>query len=97
MEKEGVCCLKIVITPEKNINEERIYRIVSEELWKKSLDKVKTKKQLTDFNGLKPVEKRNDSEKYLSNDVSMIIAQNRKNNEHIAIANLFSFILYSYC
>lgn len=90
-EKEGICCLKTVITPEKNINEERIYRIVSEELWKKSLDKVKTKKQLTDFNGLKPVEKRNGSEKYLSNDVSMIIAQNRKNNEHIAIANLFSF------
>lgn len=90
-EKEGICCLKTVITPEKNINEERIYRIVSEELWKKSLDKVKTKKRLTDFNGLKPVEKRNDSEKYLSNDVSMIIAQNRKNNEHIAIANLFSF------
>ena len=43
------------------------------------------------FNGLKLVEKGNDTEIYLSNDVSMIITKNRKNNEYIAIANLFSF------
>lgn len=88
---EGACCLKTVITSKENIDKGYSYYIVSEKLWKKPIEKLKTKKQLTNFEGLTPVEIRNKNESYLSEDVSMIIAQNKRNQEHIHISDLVSF------
>lgn len=55
-----------------------MYSILSERLWEKSIVSIKSKKYLTDFTGMEPVASRNSDEAYLSDDVSFIIAHNKK-------------------
>lgn len=84
-----VCKLETVISSK----EEEIdsYIITSEKLWKKSNAIVKAKKAIFNFDDSMLVAERNDTEEFLSDDVSIIIAQNKKNKEHITITNLLSF------
>ena len=69
-----VCCLETVIAAKKSKTGEYVYSILSESLWEKPIAIVKSKKYLTDFTGMKPVEQRNSDEAYLSDDVSFVIA-----------------------
>ena len=55
-----------------------MYSILSESRWEKPIATVKSKKYLTDFTGMKPVEQRNSDEAYLSDDVSFVIAHIKK-------------------
>lgn len=60
-------------------------------IWEKPIATVKSKKYLTDFTGMKPVEQRNSDEAYLSDDVSFVIAHNKKANDTVEIFSLLSY------
>ena len=68
-----------------------MYSILSERLWEKPIAGVKSKKYLTDFDGIEPVDTRNSNEAYLSDDVSFIIAHNRKVNDTVDVFSLLSY------
>ena len=63
---------------------------MSERLWEKPIAIVKSKKYLTDFDEIEPVDSRNSNEAYLSDDVSFIIAHNRKVNDTVDVFSLLS-------
>lgn len=86
-----VCRLETIITAEKNKSEGIIYRIVSESLWTKSTNEVTTRKTMLDFEGRVPAIIRSSQEEFLSDDVSIMIARNKKTKEHIRIVNLLKF------
>ena len=86
-----VCCLETVIAAKKSKTGEYVYSILSESLLEKPIATVKSKKYLTDFTGMKPVEQRNSDKAYLSDDVSFIIAHNKKANETVEIFSLLSY------
>lgn len=86
-----VCCLETAITAKKTKTGDYVYSILTERLWEKPITSVKSKKYLTDFTGVEPVAIRNRDEVYLSDDVSFIIAHNRKLNDTVEIFSLLSF------
>lgn len=55
-----------------------VVRIVSEKLWIKTVTSKINKTNLLDFNGLEPVRVRNNSDEYLPDDVSIMIAVNKQ-------------------
>lgn len=66
------------------------YMIRQERLWRKPADSANRKKDLTDFAGISPSEVRDNEEMFLPDDVSMIIAYNRKADQSINIESLLS-------
>ena len=54
--------------------------ILDESLWSKELKKIKTKKSVFDFKESDLKERRNQNEQYLMNDVSIMVAENKRNN-----------------
>ena len=86
------CCLETEITAKKSKNGEYIYSIISEKLWEKPIGSVRSKKYLTDFAGMKPTAIRNQDEIYLPDDVSFIIAHNKKVNDTVEV---FSLLFYT--
>ena len=89
--RKYICCLETVITAKKAKTGEYVYSILSERLWEKPIAGVKSKKYLTDFDGLEPVDTRNSNEAYLSDDVSFIIAHNKKVNDTVEVFSLISY------
>ena len=89
--KNNVYCLKTVITSKKAKAERYVYSIIEEKLWEKPISSVKSKKYLTDFSGLRPIAARNTDEAYLPDDVSFIIAHNKKANDKIDVFSLLSY------
>ena len=88
--RKYVCCLETEITAEKTRTGEYIYSILSEKLLEKPIASVRSKKYLTDFTGMKPTVIRNQNEIYLSDDVSFIIAHNKKVNDTVDVFSLLS-------
>lgn len=86
-----ICCLETIITSKKMKNGIYNYSIIEERLWEKPLYAVKSKKYLTDFSGVEPVETRNTNEAYLPDDVSLIIARNKKSHGQLDVYSLLSF------
>ena len=84
-------CLETIISSIKTKTNEIEYFIQSERLWEKSISSVKSKKYLTDFTGIEPIAVRSNNEMYLSDDVSFIIAHNKKYNDSIEIYSLLSY------
>ena len=89
--RKYICCLETVITAKKAKTGEYVYSILSERLWEKPIASVKSKKYLTDFDGIEPVDSRNSNEAYLLDDVSFIIAHNRKVNDTVDVFSLLSY------
>ena len=89
--RKYICCLETVITAKKAKTGEYVYSILSERLWEKPIAGVKSKKYLTDFDGIEPVDTRNRNEAYLSDDVSFIIAHNKKVNDTVEVFSLLSY------
>ena len=89
--RKYICCLETVITAKKAKTGEYVYSILSERLWEKPIAGVKSKKYLTDFDGIEPVDTRNSNEAYLSDDVSFIIAHNKKVNDTVEVFSLLSY------
>ncbi|MGN1343349.1 MAG: ATP/GTP-binding protein [Traorella sp.] len=86
-----ICKLKTTIQSEKNEIGSPTYKITDEQLWVKSYTTSITKKTLTDFSGYQPVYIRDTNEEFLSNDVSIIIAYNKKKNNTLKVISLLSF------
>lgn len=86
-----ICRLETYITSRKSKSEGIIYSIVSETLWAKKTEEVTTRKGMLDFANRKPVLIRSNQEDFLSDDVSIMIARNKKMKEHIRIVNLLRF------
>lgn len=89
--KSNVYCLKTVITSKKAKAGRYVYSIIEEKLWEKPISSVKSKKYLTDFTAISPIAVRNTEEAYLPDDVSFIIAHNKKVNEKIDVFSLLSY------
>lgn len=83
--------LETVITSRKTKADDIQYSIVSEKLWLKKAAKTITRKEITDFAGKVPMIVRNEQEEFLSEDVSIMIAYNKKTKEYINVANLLLF------
>lgn len=89
--KRNICCLETVVKSKKAKAGGYVYSIVEEKLWEKPVSRVKSKKYLTDFSGLRPIAARNTDEAYLPDDVSFIIAHNKKTNDRIDVFSLLSY------
>lgn len=89
--KNNVYCLKTVITSKKAKAGRYLYSIIEEKLWGKPISSVKSKKYLTDFTAISPIAVRNTEEAYLPDDVSFIIAHNKKANDKIDVFSLLSY------
>ena len=89
--RKYICCLETVITAKKKKTGEYIYSILSERRWEKPIYSVKSKKYLTDFTGIEPVAIRSGNEEYLSDDVSFIIAHNKKTGDTAEVFSLLSY------
>lgn len=89
--QKNVCCLETVIVSKKAKTGEYIYSISTERLWEKPIACVKSKKYLTDFSGMEPKAVRKGEEAYLSDDVSFIIAHNKKTNDVVEVFSLLSY------
>ncbi|MGN0203541.1 MAG: ATP/GTP-binding protein [Coprococcus sp.] len=88
---QNVCCLETEITSQKTKAGDFVYSIVNEKLWEKPAATVQSKKALTDFSGLEPIAIRNENEMFLSDDVSFIIAHNKKTKDTLEICSLLSY------
>ena len=89
--RKYICCLETVITAKKRKTGDYIYSILSERRWEKPISSVKSKKYLTDFTGIEPVAIRSGNEEYLSDDVSFIIAHNKKAGDTAEVFSLLSY------
>lgn len=89
--RKEVCRLETVITSEKDKTEGVLYRIAEERLWAKKATDVATRKAMMDFKGKEPVLIRNIGEEFLSDDVSIMIARNKKTKEHLKAVSLLRF------
>ena len=85
-----ICRLETIITAEKTKTEAIRYKIANETLWTKPQETVIVRKYLTDFSACEPIAVRKDEE-FLSDDVSIIIAYNKKKKEKIDVVSLLSF------
>ncbi len=90
-EAKEVCRLETVITSEQRKTEGNYYKIIKETLWIKPQETVKTRKHLTDFSDYEPAAVRNKEEEFLSDDVSIIIANNKRKKERMDVVSLLSF------
>lgn len=86
-----VCRLETEIASTKGKSGEYTYHILDERLWEKTLRGVKSKKYLTDFQGMDPVSRRSTDELFLSDDVSFIIAHNKQINDNLELCSLLSY------
>ncbi|MDO5417490.1 MAG: ATP-binding protein, partial [Lachnospiraceae bacterium] len=83
--------LETEITSERTKTGEQHYKIIHETLWMKPESGVGTRKGLADFNGYEPITMRSREEEFLSDDVSIIIAHNKKQKKHMDIVSLLSY------
>lgn len=86
-----ICRLETIITSQKSKSEGISYRIVSESLWTKGIAEVTTRKAMLDFESREPIMVRSGREDFLSDDVSIMIARNKKTKEHMRIVNLLKY------
>ena len=87
----NICRLESVIRAEENSSEGIVYKIVEEKLWTKKAADVKTRKAVTSFDGIKPSMVRDDKEEFLSDDVSIMIAHNKKKKETMKVVDLLLY------
>lgn len=87
----NICRLESVIAADENNTEGIVCRILEEKLWEKKASDVKTKKTMTDFDGMEPVMIRDSKEEFLPDDVSIMIALNKKKKEGMKVVDLLLY------
>lgn len=85
--------METIITANKSKIEGIIYSIVSEIIWSKHAGEVITPKTMLDFDGIELVMVRSGIGDFMSDDVSILIARNKKNGENTRVANLLFFTI----
>lgn len=88
---QQVCRLETHITPKNDMSGEVRYVIEDEKLWTKAASAVITKKAMLDFAGMKPSAVRDRNQEFLPDDVSFMIAYNRKTGEKAHTVSLLSY------
>lgn len=88
---QEVCRLETHIAPQKDMSGELHYVIADEKLWTKAASSVITKKAMLDFDGMKPSAVRERNQEFLPDDVSIIIAYNRKTGERVHTVSLLHY------
>ena len=83
--------LETVVAARKTKTEGIIYSIISERIWSKKTDEIIARKAMLDFDGREPIMVRSGQEDFLSDDVSIMIALNKKTGENIRIVDLLLF------
>ena len=83
-----ICKLQTIIKYNKDTNR---YIIKEEKLWKKPTSNIVTKKYTFVFNETMLIKERDNTEEFLPDDISIIIAQNKKLNELIPVTDMLSF------
>ncbi len=84
--------LQTVIGKEINtVDNSEKFIILDESLWSKRISKIKTKKSLFEFKDSDLKQKRNQDEQYLMNDISIIIAINKKNNKSFFVSDMLEW------
>lgn len=83
--------LTIIKKDEKSKEGENDYVIVEEKIWSKDIKSIKTRKSLFEFEKLSPIQIRKGDEEYLPEDVSIVIAFNKKNNTKIEFEDLINW------
>ena len=83
--------METIIASDKTKTEGIIYSIVSESIWTKKSDEINTRKAMLSFDEKDPVMIRTGQEAFLSDDVSIMIARNKKTGENIRAVNLLLF------
>lgn len=83
--------LKSVILRSKKPDGTSSVSVVSEKLWIKNVTTKVNKTNLLDFQGLEPVRIRNDSDEYLPDDVSIMIAVNKQIQDKTMYVDLALF------
>ena len=86
-----VCRLETVVAAKKTKTEGIIYSIISERIWSKKTEEIIARKAMLDFEGKEPIMVRSGQEDFLSDDVSIMIALNKKTGENIRIVDLLLF------
>jgi predicted ATP-dependent endonuclease of OLD family len=86
-----VCRLETVVAARKTKTEGIIYSIISERIWSKKTEEIIARKAMLDFDGKEPIMVRSGHEDFLSDDVSIMIALNKKTGENIRIVDLLLF------
>lgn len=89
--KKEICRLETMITSKQTKMEGIVYSILSENLWSKQAEEVITRKNLLDFTGKDPIMLRSGQEDFLPDDVSIMIAHNKKTGENMRVVNLLQF------
>lgn len=89
--QKNVNCLETAIVEKRTESDNRFFVIAEEKLWTKPFSRVRTKKQLIDFEGMEPIVERTGTEEYLLDDVSLVIGQNKKNNDSLTVCSLLSY------
>lgn len=87
----NICRLESVIAAEENMSEGIGYKIIEEKLWSKCISDVKTRKTMTSFEGIEPIMIRDAREEFLSDDVSIMIAHNKKKKENVKVVDLLLY------
>ena len=85
-----ICRLETIISSKNSKVEGTTYQIISESLWTKKIDEITSRKTMLDFSNKEPSVVRNEQESFLSDDVSIIIAYNKKTGEHIKTASMLA-------
>lgn len=89
MEPNSMYKLETIIVKDQSLKTDEIKYIIKEErLWKKDADKVKTKKSLFEFDEEKLLQTRSGNEEFLMDDVSIIIALNKKKGMHLYMRDM---------
>jgi len=70
---------------------ENKFIIENEQLWRKNIKSIKTKKSIFDFTNLEPIQQRKGDEEFLPDDVSIMISLNKKNNTKIYFQDLINW------
>lgn len=89
--QKNVNCLETAIVEKRTESDNRFFAIAEEKLWTKPFSRVRTKKQLIDFEGMEPIVERSGTEEYLLDDVSLVIGRNKKNNDSLTVCSLLSY------
>ncbi|MDE7207049.1 MAG: ATP-binding protein, partial [Lachnospiraceae bacterium] len=87
--KDSIHKLETCIEKKVNdIDESEKLVITDENLWSKEICKVKTKKSMFDFQETDLKEKRNQDEQYLMEDISIMVAINKKNDSGYLVRDM---------
>lgn len=90
-ERNEIGRLETVITSKETKTEGIIYQIVSEKLWTKGVEEVSTRKAMLVFNDKQLVLVRDGKNDFLSDDVSIMIAYNKKTGARMSVVDLLVF------